>query len=31
MNSLFGPGEKFEAELVELRVYTGQGLDGFYA
>ena len=30
-NSLFGPGEKFEAELVELRVYTGQGLDGFYA
>ena len=30
-NSLFAPGEKFEAELVELRVYTGQGLDGFYA
>ena len=29
--SLFGPGEKFEAKLVELRVYTGEGLDGFYA
>lgn len=29
-NSLFGKGEKFEATLTELRVYCGEGLDGFY-
>lgn len=29
--SLFGRGEKNEATLTELRVYCGEGLDGFYA